>query len=86
MSDPSEGAERREELLNRIQETDDRHDAAQQEADAKGERINSNDTHQLRLAIEELRSAAADTRRANAEMRQEFFEFLQDLRKAVRGS
>jgi hypothetical protein len=55
-------------------------------ADAKGERINSNDAHQLRLAIEELRSAAADTRRTNAEMRQEFLEFLEELRKAVRGT
>jgi hypothetical protein len=86
MSMPSDGAERRANLLGRLQETDDRHDAAEQQRQAAADdKATGNEMRHLRLVIEELRAAAEDTRRMNAEMRQSFFEFLEDLRNAARG-
>ena len=86
MSNPGEGADRRADLLSRLQETDDRHGAAEQQRRAEADdRATGDEMRHLRLVIEELRAAAEDTRRMNAEMRQAFFEFLEDLRNAARG-
>jgi hypothetical protein len=86
MSKPNDGADRRADFLGRLQATGDRHEAAEQEQQAaKDDRATGNEMRHLRLVIEELRSAAEDTRRVNAEMRQGFFEFLEDLRQAVKG-
>jgi len=87
MSMPSEGAERRANLLGRLQETDDRHDAAEQQRQAMADdKATGAEMRHLRVVIAELQAAADDTRRMNAEMRQAFFEFLEDLRNAARGS
>jgi hypothetical protein len=83
---PSEGAERRANLLGRLQETDDRHGAAEQQRQADvDDRATGSEMRHLRLVIAELQAAADDTRRMNAEMRQAFFEFLEDLRNAAKG-
>jgi hypothetical protein len=87
MSQPSEGAKRRDDFLGRLQETGARHDAAEQERqDAKNERATGAEMRHLQEVIAELRAAAEDTRRMNAEMRQEFFELMEDLRRAARES
>ena len=87
MSKSNEGSDRVADLLGRLQETGDRHDAAEQQRQtASDDRATGNEMRHLRLVIEELRAAAEDTRRVNAEMRQGFFEFLEDLRRAAQGS
>ena len=86
MSKPSDGADQQGGLLGRLQETDDRHDAAEQvRQSAKDDRAVGSEMRLLRQVIEELRDAAEDTRRMNAEMRQSFFEFLEDLRRSAQG-
>ena len=87
MSKSSEGAERRANLLGRLQETDDRHDAAEQQRQASADdRATGNEMRHLRQVIAELHAAAEDTLRMNAEIRQSFFELFEDLRNAARGS
>jgi hypothetical protein len=87
MSKPSEGAKRRDDFLDRLQQAGDRHEAAEQELqDARNERATGAEMRHLRDVIDELRAAAEDTRRMNAEIRQEFFELIQDLRRAAGGT
>ena len=84
MSKSGDSAGRMADFLGRLQETGDRHDAAEQESQAVADdRATGNEMRHLRLVIEELRLAAEDTRRANAEMRQAFFELIEDLRRAA---
>ena len=86
MGKPSDSADRRADLLGRLQETDDRHGAAEQvRQSAHDDRAVGSEMKLLRQVIEELRAAAEDTRRMNAEMRQSFFEFLEDLRRSAQG-
>ena len=49
------------------------------------ERSTGNEMRALRQVIEELRAAAEDTRRMNAEIRQAFFELVEDLRQQPPG-
>ncbi len=87
MSTPGDGAERRADFLGRLQAAGDRHDAAEQERQsAINDRATGNEMRHLRDVIAELRAAAEDTRRMNAEIRQSFFDLLEDLRLAARGS
>jgi hypothetical protein len=84
MNTTGDGAERRAHLLGRLQETDDRHAAAEEECQAAArDRATGNEMRSLRLVIEELRAAAEDTRRLNAEMRQALFELIEDIRRAA---
>lgn len=86
MSTSDEGAERRANFLDRLQAAGDRHDAAEEQRQADvNDRATGAEMRHLRDVIEELRAAAEDTRRVNAEIRQSFFEFLEELRKAARG-
>jgi hypothetical protein len=87
MSTTGEGAERRASFLDRLQAAGDRHDAAEEQRQADvNDRATGAEMRHLRDVIDELRAAAEDTRRVNAEMRQSFFEFLEDLKRAARGS
>ena len=87
MSTPGDGAERRADFLGRLQAAGDRHEAAEQEhQSAVNDRATGNEMRHLRDVIAELKAAAEDTRRMNTEIRQEFFEFLEDLRRAARGT
>jgi hypothetical protein len=93
MSKPNDGAERRADLLGRLQETGDRHDAAElqqeqqrQELQRKAaEESNLSEVQLLRRAIEELRAVAAETRQLNAEMRASFQGLIAELRRPGRG-
>jgi len=87
MSTAGDGADRRADFLGRLQAAGDRHEAAEQERQsAVNDRATGSEMRHLREVIAELRAAAEDTRRMNAEMRQSFFDFLEDLRLAARGS
>jgi len=87
MNPMGDGAERRADFLGRLQAAGDRHEAAEQERQTVlNDRATGNEMRHLRLVIEELRAAAEDTRRMNSEMRQTFFELIEDLRRAARGS
>ena len=71
MGKSTDGADRWADLLGRLQETDDRHGAAEPvRQSAHDDRAVGNAMKLLRQVIEELRAAAEDTRRVNAEMRQ----------------
>ena len=64
MSKSGDSAGRMADFLGRLQETGDRHDAAEQESQAVADdRATGNEMRHLRLVIEELRLAAEDTRR-----------------------
>ena len=82
MSKSRDGADRRAELLGRLQETGDRHDAAEQERQDANDRAASPESRLLRQAIDELRAAAAETRELNAEMRQGFLALIEEIRRA----
>jgi hypothetical protein len=84
MSNANESAERRADLLSRLQETGDRHDAAEQDRQDAEERAVGPEVRLLRQAIEELRSAAAETRQLNAEMREGFLALLEEIRRGGR--
>ena len=87
MSTAGDGADRRADFLGRLQAAGDRHEAAEQERQsAVNDRATGSEMRHLREVIAELRAAAEDTRRMNAEMRQSFFDFLEDLRNAARGT
>jgi hypothetical protein len=84
MSTPKDGANRRADLLGRLQETDDRHDAAELERQEADDLASGPELRLLRQAIEELRAAAAETRQLNAEMRQGFLALIEELRRSGR--
>lgn len=78
MGTASGGGDRRADLLDRLQETGDRHDAAELERASVGATRGSEDL--LRQAGQELRVVAAEVRQMIAEIRQGFAELLAELR------
>lgn len=80
---PSDSPERRSDLLGRLQETEDRHNAAELESQAaQTYRVDGEQIRALREAIEELRIAIDETRQMNFQMRDCFRDLLAELRRS----
>lgn len=82
MSTANSGGDRRADLLDRLQETGDRHDAAELERASVG--TNRGAEELLRQAGQELRVVAAELRQMIAEIRQGVAELLAELRDSRR--